>query len=309
MRESTQRLRQILTNPNFVSCHLYTFTLMTGEWGMLTDADVDIVAHGRIYDSTGPCISGARMELVRGLQVSHCQLTVLYKPGDHIAGIPWSIARHTGALDHATVRIDKAIMPDWDAPAETVMVFQGTVGTIEDGEQSLQLRVVSDANRLTATLPKLVFQPGCQRTLFAPGCDADRQTASAHGIVMGIGNDAINQGNDQSGTLLQGRESSSAEFATTLSAHDYYFNLGVVHFTSGLNTGVRRSVRNYRKQQGWITLTYPLEFSPIAGDHFIVRAGCDKTRGKEGCGKFFPDSQVIHKFKGMPYVPPPETAL
>lgn len=288
MRESTARLRDILSG-QFVKGNLFTFTLISGLTYQWADADVDIVAHGIVYSSTGPSISGAKLELVRGLQVSTLDLTIMFKPTDLIAGVPWFVARQSGALDNAKMRIDKAFMPAWGEPAETLLAFQGTVGSMKDGEQELQISVVSDANRLNTKIPKLLFQPGCQRTLFEPGCDANRQAATAVGNVVGA-------------PLRSG-------FATNLAGMEGYFGLGVIIFTSGLNSGVRRSVRAFSQAQGRVELSYPLEFDLSPGDSFTIRAGCDKTRGVNGCAKFFSAAEIVNKFKGTPYVPPPETSV
>jgi uncharacterized phage protein (TIGR02218 family) len=289
MRAATQRLQDILASRQFVKCNLFTFTLISGLSYHWTDADVDIVAAGQIYSSSGPSISGAKYQLVRGLQVSTLDLTVLFKPSDQVAGVPWFVARQSGALDNAVVRIDKAFMPAWGDPAETLLIFQGTVGTMDDGEQALYISVVSDANRLNTKIPKLLFQPSCQRTLYAPGCNANRAAATASGNVAGA--------------------PTRSAFNTNLAAHEGYFGLGVIIFTSGLNSGVRRSVRAFSQAGGRVELSYPLEFDLSVGDAFTIRAGCDKTRGVNGCAKFFPVAEIVHKFKGTPYVPQPETAI
>ncbi len=283
MRDVTPRLATILASPMFVKCNLFTLTLSSGIGYYWTDADVDIVANGQIYDSTGPSIQGAKYNLVRGMQVSTLELLVLVAPKDLIAGVPWFLAARSGALKNAEVVIEKAFMPAWGQAAETLNIFRGYVNESSDGEQEVTLSVVSDSNRLNTQIPRSIFQAGCMRTLFDAGCGVQRNAYTFTSTAQTVPN----------------RHS----FTTGLAQPDGYFSLGELVFTSGPNSGVRRAVKSYRL--GVIELSYPLVFDLSPGDAFLVRAGCDRTRGANGCGKF---SNEVN-FKGTPYIPPPEVSV
>lgn len=283
MRDATPRLQAILSSAAFVKCNLFTMTLSNGMSYFWTDADVDIVAHNQIYDSHGPSIQGAKYNLVRGMQVSTLELTVLVKPTDLIAGVPWFLAARSGALRNAEIIIDKAFMPAWGERAETLNVFHGYVNESSDGEQDVSLSVVSDSNRLNTQVPRAVFQAGCMRTLYDPGCGVVREANSVGGTVSTAPN--------------------RYSFTAALGQPENYFTLGEVLFTSGANAGVRRSVKAF--SGGAVSLSFPLVFDLAAGDGFMLRAGCDRTRGPNGCKKF--DNEK--NFKGTPYIPPPEVAV
>lgn len=248
-----------------------------------TDADVDILANGRLYDSSGPSIQGEKYGLVRGMQVSTLDLQVLVAPTDLVAGVPWFLAARSGALKNADVIIEKAFMPAWGEPAETLSIFRGYVNESNDGEQEVMLSVVSDSSRLNTQVPRLVFQAGCMRTLFDPGCGVSRNAYTFHVEVAAAPN----------------RHS----FTSGLAQPDNYFALGELIFSGGLNSGVRRSVKSY--VGGVIELSYPLVFDLAPGDEFLVRAGCDRTRGANGCTKFANEAN----FKGTSYIPPPESSV
>jgi len=283
MRTATARLAGILDSQQFVKCNLFTLTLVSGTSYYWTDADVDIVAHNQIYDSSGPSISGAKYSLIRGLQVSSLDLTVVVKPTDYLDGAPWLLATRSGALKNAVVSIDKAFMPAWGDVAETLNIFTGYVDESNDGEQVVTLTVVSDANRLNMKVPREVFQAGCMRTLFDNGCKVLRDAYSVEGAVVAAPN--------------------RYSFNVNLAQPDDYFSLGEITFLNGVNAGVRRAVKSYAS--GVVTLSSPVVIDLAVGDAFIIRAGCDKTRGANGCARFANEVN----FKGTPYIPPPESSL
>jgi len=282
MREASLRLQQILAGATFVKCNLFTMTLASGAIYFWTDADVDIVVENQVYDSSGPNIRGARYSLVRGMQVSTLDLTVLVKPTDRISGVHWFLAARSGALKNAEILIEKAFMPAWGEPAEKLPIFRGYVDSSSDGEQDVVLSVVSDSNRLNTQIPRELFQAGCMRTLYDPGCGVSRSAYTVESTV----NEAPNR----------------YSFTSGVSQSDGYFALGELVFTSGANAGVRRSVKSFIN--GVIELSYPLVFDLHRGDGFLVRAGCDRTRGPNGCAKF----SNLPNFKGTPFIPPPEAA-
>lgn len=283
MRAATPRLQTILASAMFVKCNLFTMTLSNGLVYCWTDADVDIVAAGQVYDSHGPSIQGAKYNLVRGMQVSTLDLQVLVAPTDIIAGVPWFLAVRSGALKNAEVVIAKAFMPAWGQPAETLGIFRGYVNESSMGQQEVVLSVVSDSNRLNTQVPRSIFQAGCMRTLYDAGCGVPRDAYSFNSAVVAAPN--------------------RYSFSSGLAQSENYFALGELYFTSGANSGVRRAVKSFKA--GVIELSYPLVFDLVPGDTFLVRAGCDRTRGDNGCGKF----ANVANFKGTPYIPPPEVSV
>nr|DAP68855.1 MAG TPA: minor tail protein [Caudoviricetes sp.] len=287
MRTSTQRLRDILDSQQCIRCNLFMFRLASGVEHYWTDGDVDVHALGRVYDSTGPSISGAFYKLVRGMQVSTLDLEVLVRPEHRVGGVSWPIAVRSGALDAAVVTIWKAFMPAWGEPAETLLIFSGEVKPITDVRQTVKLQVKSDASKLEQKVPGQVFKPGCGRQLYETGCGVRRGDNMQNGVILGI--------------------DSRYRLQTSLNKADGFFALGDVMFTSGANMGVRRAIKAYAKTGGQLDLSYPLVFDPQVGDSFVAYGGCDKTRGAGGCAKFGPG--VEQRFSGTPYIPAPEVLV
>lgn len=282
MKTLTPALQALLDSGQFRRCSLFTITFITGQMLFLTDAEIDVTADGQVYSSTGPSISGAKFHMVRGLQVDSLTLTVLAKDTDWVSGVTWSVAARSGALDGAIIKIDKAFLADWGQPAERVTIFTGCVRDAVDGEIDVALTVVSDDDKLNSVVPKLCFQPGCMRNLYASGCGVSRAAFARSGVVA--------------------QASSRSKFSTALSDPDGFFALGSVTFLSGLNAGVRRSVKSY--VGGVVQLSNPLVFDLAAGDAFQIVAGCDKTQAM--CAAKFNN---LPNFKGTPYVPKPETMV
>jgi len=286
MRASTPELRALLAGNQFVKCNLFTFTLISGQQYFWTDADVDVVVRAthQVFSSTGPSISGVQYKLVRGLQVDNYDLQVLVKETDTVAGVPWPVAVRSGALDGATMLIEKAFLPAWGQPAETLQVIAGEV-TPGYADLTVTLTVNSDADKFNTMVPRLLFQPACMRTLFDAGCTVSRPAYTFTGSVSAL--------------------SSQAVFFTDMTQADDYFSRGRLLFTSGANTGVRRAIKVHAQSQGRLELSFPL-LEPVAvGDRFTITAGCDKTQGTNGCAKF----NNLPNFKGTPYIPKPEAIL
>lgn len=283
MMSVTPALAALAGNQQAIQCKLYTLTMITGQNLYLTDADIDVVCAGQVYSSAGPSIKGAHFRKSRGLAVDTLTLQVLAGSNDLIGGVSWSIAARSGALDGTRVKIAKAFLSAWGSPAEAVSFFVGSVNEAKDGEQVVEISVVSDDAKLESVIPKLTFQPGCWRTLYDAGCSANRAAYQKNGAV----------------TVASGR----ARFSSGLSAASAYFALGAITFTSGLNSGVRRSVKSF--VGGEFVLSNPLVFDLAPGDSFVVVPGCDKTLGANGCAKF---NNTVN-FKGTPYVPKPETMV
>lgn len=284
MRTSTVGFQNLLNSQKFLECNLFNFTLITGQQYYWTDSDVDVTFNGRTYLSTGPSISGVKYKLMRGLQVDTMDLTVLAKQSDLIGGVTWNVAAMSGALDGTKVSIEYALLPAWGSPAEAINIFKGQVSDVKKGDIDFTVAVLSDADKLNTKIPKIVFQPGCVRTLYSPGCTVIRANFSANGIVNSVTN--------------------RVSFQTNLPHPAGYFSLGAITFLSGLNAGVRRSVKIFAN--GAVTLSFPLAMDLAPGDAFTISAGCDHSRdGANGCPKFANQAN----YKGTPFVPMPEAIL
>jgi len=80
-----------------------------------------------------------------------------------------------------------------------------------------------------------------------------------------------------------------------------YFDLGTATFSSGLNSGISRTVKS--AAPGVVNFSLPLPYPPATGDTFTIYPGCDKIQST--CGSKF--NNLSH-FSGCPYIPAAETA-
>jgi uncharacterized phage protein (TIGR02218 family) len=284
MRSASSALLTILNGQSFERCNLFEFTTLNGSTNYWTDAGVDVKANGNTYSGDGVSFKNFRYKLTRGLTIDEFDIEVLSRTTDTINGVNWNTAAMSGALDEAQLVVHKAFLLDWFSNAETVdNVFSGYVSECNAGEIAVGMHVVSNADKLNVQLPRLLIQPTCTRTLGDEGCTVNLDSFAATGTI----------------NIATSRYS----FTTTLSAIGGYYALGSIKFTSGNNSGLTRTIKSFTALHGQIDLSYPLEFNVNVGDSFIVKPGCDKTRGANGCTKF----SNLPNYKGFDYVPNPES--
>ncbi|MFZ6686581.1 DUF2163 domain-containing protein [Undibacterium sp. SXout11W] len=281
MKARTPALQAMLDSSIYYKCNLFTVTLITGQIYYWTDADIDVTCYGQVYSSSGPSISGAHFHLQRGLQVDTLTLNVLALPTDLLGGVTWDVAARSGALDGTVIKIDKAFLPAWGSPAESLNFFVGKVKSSQVGELLVTLTVVSDDDFLNTPVPKLTFQPGCVRDVYSPGCTLARAAYQKTGNVGAVVN--------------------RIKFASGLPDPNGWYALGSITFNSGQNSGVRRSIKSF--VGGVVELSNPLVFDLATGDAFTIVAGCDKTPA--ACSA----KNNLANYKGTPFVPKPETMV
>lgn len=283
MRAVTPALLDLLNGGKVVRADLYTIRLLTMQEYRFTDADVAVVAGGRVFSHDGPEISGAVMRQSRGLEPDQQSLSVRVKPEHTIGGVPWLTALRSGALDDAEIVIERAFMADWTAEVHTLEWFRGSVQKASGNDLEIRLTVESASARFEQMLPKDLFGPGCVRDLFDSGCGLNRAAYRVDGSVL---------------------RGDRAQIETTLGQPKDWFARGYIIFTSGANAGVRRAVRRHVDVAGFLEFSSPLVFDPQPGDAFMIYPGCDKA--KSTCqGKF----NNLARFKATPYPPAPETVL
>ena len=282
MKARSANLQAMLDSGLYVKCNLFTVTMITGQVFYWTDADIDVTVYGQVYSSTGPSIKGAHFHLQRGLQVDTLTLNVLALPTDLLGGVTWDVAARSGALYGMIIKIDKAFLPAWGSPGESLNFFVGKVTAAQVGELLVTLTVVSDDDFLNTPIPLLTFQPGCVRDLYSAGCGVARSSYKRSSNVAAVVN--------------------RIKFMTSLPDPDGFYALGAVTFISGQNSGVRRSIKSYTGQQ--VELSSPLVFDLAPGDAFTIVAGCDKTQSM--CSAKYNN---LANYKGTPFVPKPETMV
>jgi uncharacterized phage protein (TIGR02218 family) len=286
MKTATPELIALLNSASaYIMADLYTYTLQSGQVLRYTSASVDITYAGNMYSARGPLMQRGTVRTVLGLEVDTLDITLsasATNTGHQINGEAFIPAALKGALDGATVLLQRAFFADWaQPPAGAVVLFSGRVSDMSGSRTELKIDVKSALELLNTKLPRNIYQAGCLHTLFDAGCAANKAAFVQTDTVTG---------NNGTGQWLQ----SGMSFA------DGWFDQGVLTFTSGSNAGQVRTVKKSSGGQFWFAL--PLPQVPGVGSTFTVYPGCNKTQAT--CqGKF----NNLPRFRGYPYIPVPET--
>jgi len=273
----------LTTQRQFWMADMYTFTLIDGSIARYTSADTDITESGRLFSSTGPLFSRGATKLQRGVQVDTLDITVNATSAQLLGGVAWLPAVANGALDGAQVQLERVFASAPGAtPAGAVLLFTGQITETQVGSTTAQLTVSSDLILLNVQMPRNLYQPGCINSVYDTGCKASRATFARYGTVTG------------------GTQSSVSSNLTTQA--DGYFALGEIVFTSGLNSGVKRTIKT--SSAGVLGLSYPLPKATAVGDTFTAYPGCDK-RSATCLGTF----NNMANFRAFPFIPVPETSM
>lgn len=180
--------------------------------------------------------------------------------------------------------------PDGDGILRLMAGFVGEV-TIRDGRFTFEMRSLED--RLQQIIGEN-YTPTCRADLGDARCGFDVASNTQQGAVIAVTDrstftaEAVTTGGGRLEQLPGGAGSD---------APAEWFNGGLVTFTSGLNDGLSREVKDYTGG-GQITLFLPFPFDVAEGDEFEIYRGCPKTVA--ACRDVFSN---IENFRGEPYVP------
>lgn len=279
----------------FTICDLYTISVPTATWSTglsvsyttyhYSGSAYSVTYGGETYTGKDAIIERTQTRLTIGTEVDTLDLTVYADLSMLIGGIPFMQAVTLGMLDGATVRLDKAFIDTTDMSViGTVNMFSGRVSKTEATRTSAKLSVNSDLELLNVTFPRNCYQPGCLNALYDGACGLSRNGFSSVG------------------TVTSATKSSITISGTAAGYADGYWALGVILFTSGSLAGQGRTVKTH--SSGSVTVPFPLSTVPAVGDTVRLYAGCDKSLTT--CSSKFSNAA---NFRGMPYVPVPETSL
>jgi uncharacterized phage protein (TIGR02218 family) len=263
----------------------YAFTLASGTVLAYTNSEITFAYGGTTFLGKSILIDGLKYKAAIGLEVDQQQITIAACSADTIAtAAPFLQALRDGAFDGAAVLRQRVFFSDrvGGAAIGAVTLFAGRVGVIQEiGRTSAKLTVNSDLVLLDMDMPRNVYQPTCLHTLYDSGCTLAKAN-------FGTG-----------GTVSAGSTASTINW----SGASLNFQQGSITFTSGVNAGATATVGSAVAGTS-MTLLYPLESVPAAGDGFTVYYGCDHTPAT--CQNKFAN---LANFRGFPYVPPPVMAI
>jgi hypothetical protein len=191
-----------------------------------------------------------------------------------------------GYFDDARVQIDHLVGND---PAHAISLgpvkawWEGKVAGVDPAPDVVRLGLASDLEMLGITqLPKFLYGPACMHAVYDANCTLSKAAFTLTGTASGV----------PTTTTVP-----TASGALTAKAAGY-FNLGVLVFTSGALTGVRRAVRDWSSNT--FTLYLPLPSAPAAGDAISVYPGCARTKldcGPTGSGGKFNEPRQLPRLR------------
>lgn len=280
------------TSSQFYMADLYTFELMNGVTLRYANTDRDIVSGGATFRSNSLLISRDRIRHTVGLEVDELTLTIVFGASEEIVtGLTFPQLLTRGLLDGAKVTLERAFFRSWQADIKTGLLpepvgkikrFIGTVAELSYGRTEARVLVKSVLECLNINMPRNLVQASCIYRLFDAGCGASRDTFKHSGAAGG------------------GTTRNSIKYA--LPHVNGWGDLGFIVMHSGLNAGVKRTIKSYGDGEIKPIVAFPQAIE--VGDEFTVYAGCD---GKlDTCRDKFNN---LGNFRGCPFVPVPEVAL
>jgi uncharacterized phage protein (TIGR02218 family) len=281
MKSATTALAELMNSNQFMMADLYLIALKSGETLRWTSTDFNVVWAGVNY--TPVPISRNEIRLVRGIEVS--TLTLMINPDDtvQVAGNPFLVACKVGALDGATLILQRGYFTNYADPCVGVLhLFEGTISVESADGMQAELQVRDYISLFNVQMPRNSYQPSCNNTLYDAGCGVSRVSRQVFGTVLA--------------------NSSKLLINHNLQNPVGYFNQGVIEFITGVNAGVISTIQKHLA--GTLGLSIPLKSTPSAGDTFYVYPGCDRTL--DTCKNTY--NNVI-RFRGQPWIPKPETAF
>jgi len=283
MKTATAGMKTMLASNNeFFIADLYTFTLLDGTIYRYTSGDGNLTISGNVFDSASLILKRSSISLTIGLQVDTLTIIINPKDGDTMASKPFLKALVQGNIDGATVRLERAIMTTYgDTTNGILTMFVGRISDIAMSRTVATLSVKSMIELLNVQIPKNLYSLSCIHSVYDDGCTLLKSSFATTATVTTATAGTIN--------------------FTDAKATGYY-DQGMIEFTSGLNIGLKRTVKTH--VNGSITLSLYLPNIPLVGDTFTLYAGCDRTQAT--CSAKF--SNLSH-FRGYPYIPAPEVIV
>ena len=273
-----------------VTCFLYQFTDITGTVYYYTDGGFDCVAFGQTWISnqlqfqqftytTEVDSTSSNGQIVAQIGVDFYNANAVLNK--------WFFGFQQDLFEAQPVYVYRAVFanqlpPNLNQFMGGAIEYVGFVGPIKQTRTKITITLNDLLTFANVRLPKNLYQPGCTHVHYDTGCTLNKNLFSYAGSIGTI-----------DPTLPQ-QVLHLANFGTGAAAGAY--QLGVITFTSGLNIGLRRTIRADFIQE--FVLMSPLPNIPQTGDTFTAYQGCDKTLNR--CASY----NNINNFRGFPFMPP-----
>jgi uncharacterized phage protein (TIGR02218 family) len=283
---TTPLLNLINSNSQFYVTEVITISLMDGTPFYFTSLDVDVLWNDHIFSSNNLLIKRDEINQSVGMEVDELNLDIYPSSTYLIGGISFLEAANNGILDGSKIKLERLYFSNWNNPLTAVggyNLFTGNTSDLEIGRSYIKIKVQSPLELLQVPWPPLVYQPGCVWQLYGNGCALNRSSYTVGGLIT---------------SAVLGMNS----FSTNINRPDNYYDLGVINFSTGNNTGDSRTIKLYKNTHGVVTTIIPLDNLPEIGDSFTIYPGCDRQLST--CVNKFSNQT---KYLGFNFIPQPET--
>lgn len=277
MKTASTNLINLLKTNNFSMADLYTFTLADGSVYRFTNYDTSLSFGGITYQNNGLLIKRNGVKLNTGIEVDSLSITI-YSQDYSMAGLSFFKLVANGGLDGASLELNRLFFTDPLNPIDKVWIFSGKVSDTSVTRFEANLTINSEVELLNIQMPKNLYQPSCVHSVYDTGCATSKNyvySSVASGSTQRIINASIAQSNN-------------------------WFDEGIIEFTSGVNTGIRRTIKVHANNT--ITMALSLPNTPSTGDTFKLLAGCGRTMSL--CSSKFNN---LANFRGYPFIPQNDT--
>jgi len=255
-------------------CWCWRVTRNDGQSFGFTDHDRDLVFDGTTFEAASGFTASEIRDQV-GLAVDDLEVH-----GALVSSRLSETALAAGDFDDAAVEIWRV---DWTDTANRVLMRSGSIGEVRRTGTAFVAEIRGLAHRLQQTRGR-VYQYACDADLGDARCGIDLSLAvwRGTGTIVGVESDHTFTASGL-GTFASG-----------------WFSRGLVAVTSGANAGRRSEVRLHTAVAGivrlelWQGFVEPL----LAGDTFVVTAGCDKQHAT--CRTRFAN---VARYRGFPHMP------
>ena len=290
MKPASTALQNLLATRAFNKARLFQIDMVNGGSLYYTAADTDVLVGGQTYSSgaNGGLLfdtsgNAAKIRWKIGTEVDTLTFDVIPN-GATVNGRSFLSAIKEGVFDGAEVTVSNAYWPlqAWQrpiVPTGIVTMFVGRTADVSASRSLATFTVNSHLELLNQSMPRNLYQSGCVNTLYDSGCTLNQATYAVTGTAA-------------SGTA-------AGNILCALSQASGYFDLGKIKFTSGVSSGVWRSIKSYALgSPSTIKLISPFPSAPAAGDAFVIYPGCDKSQST--CAAKFSNAPNYRGYRWIP---------
>ena len=177
------------------------YNLPTPNIIQVCSSDQNVTVFGQTFTAGGrlnsglPAIQRSKMSCKLGLEVSSEEIEIYANPSMQIGTTPILAYITQGLMDGATIYIQRgfSLTPDFAGVTTMgpIVSFSGTVAETKIGRSSAHLTIKARTELLDLQMPRMLYNPGCQWTLFDAGCTLNAASFTDTGSVTSGSNNAV----------------------------------------------------------------------------------------------------------------------